>query len=207
MKAFILMRKDISFCFSWILVAVILTIIAPIYFIYMTDINRILFEPVCLLSPLLGCNIVLSRICYIEDNYGTRKFLSTLPITRSQKILSRYFVGFVFIVFFMLVAVCNAIIVLDVSLHAKFLLIAMSVGHIFEGLYLLFYYRWGVAVAQYAFLGTIGMFAVIYYIFDKINIPLLNITVNIATGTILFLVSVVIYVISAFLSCIYEKNI
>ena len=32
MKAFILMKKDISFCFSWILVAVILTIIAPIYF-------------------------------------------------------------------------------------------------------------------------------------------------------------------------------
>jgi len=200
-KIWFLIKKDLIFCFGWILTAAILVLLMPAYFLYMSDLNEVFLEPVCLFSTILGANIAMSRICYIEDNYETRKLLSAMPVTGSQLVLSRYIEGLVFTVSFMLLAICSGNLFLGISLHLEFVLAFLFGGLVFEGVYLLFYYKWGSTTAQYAFLGTAGLIGAACLILDRMGIALDHTTLNPEKGALLLLVGLGIYGISAFVSC------
>lgn len=200
MKIWNLIRKDILFCQGWIFAGMILAAAAPVYILCFFELEPVFEEPAILLSALLACNVVTSRICYVEDNYETKNFLSALPVFGYQFVLARYIEGIV-------TGVVMTAITIGVSgvwgldPHFEVILMAVFLELIYESIYLFLFYRWGSNIAQYALISMVGMFGVGCFILDKYNMTFETMYFGTSSGIALALSGILAYLLSAALSC------
>lgn len=207
MKIWVLIKKDISLCPQWIIAGIVLTLLAPVYFLYMSDLNELLLEPVFLISALFGCNIAISRICYIEDNYETQKLLNSMPISKYELVFSRYIEGLALIIILILLVIINGNFILDGNLDFDNSLMFFSIGLMFEGLYLFFFYKWGANIAQYALVALMAILGMAYLIIEKLDISLGRTSITMEIDIIFAVAGLTTYIVSALMSCKCYKSI
>lgn len=206
MKIWTLIKKDMILCPGWLLTGVLLAIVAPVYFKYTADLSELLLGPIFLLSAVLACNISISRVCYVEDNYETKRLLGAMPVLEPQFVFSRYIEGFVMSVCLLAVVVLEGLI-LNVSMPAQLVAAALFVGFAYEGLYLFFFYKWGTNVAQYSLIALFAIIAGVCLVIEKLDISLGHLSISVGTGVVFAGIGLVLYIAFALLSCKVYRSV
>lgn len=160
----VLMKKDILLCPAWLILSVALTIAMPIYIISSTERPSLLHEPILILCAIFAGNIAVSRICYIEDNQAVKTLLASLPVRKKDLVLSRYIVAVAIVTILIIVAELMGLL-MGVAMNAAVLWIGIVSGILYETIYLMLYYKWGNNVAQYGFVGTVGIIIGVSWLF------------------------------------------
>lgn len=157
-KLWVLMKKDICICPGWVLLGIILTLFMPTYLIQSIEMPNIFYEPILILCAICTSNLVVSRICYIEDNQAVKTLLSSLPITRKEMITARFLIAMGLTILFALLAEGIGIL-MGIAMSISTLLTGLAIGLAYESLYLFLFYKWGNQVAQYALVVFVGIVA------------------------------------------------
>ena len=162
-KIWMLMKKDLLLCPGWLLLSVALTVAMPVYIISSIALPSILHEPILILCAIFAGNIAMSRICYIEDNQAVKTLLASLPVRKKELVLSRLIVAVAIVIILVIVAEFMGLLI-GVTINFAILCIGIASGIFYETIYLILYYKWGNNVAQYAFVGFIGVILIIIWI-------------------------------------------
>lgn len=205
MKVFYLMKKDLSFCENWAIISIIFTVLMPIYFVRCSGFSEVLLAPTLLFTGLLGANLLISRVCYIEDNYETKKFIEALPVKKQVMIFSRYIENFAINVL-LLVVVFSISNILNVGISFSLICFFLGISFIYSGLYLIFFYKWGSNVAQYAFLGFAAFVATIYFAMEHLSLFNISIVEINCLEELFLIAGFVFYILSAYVSCVIVEK-
>lgn len=92
-----LIKKDILFNAKWALLLVMIAAIMPVV-LYVDRGETRLILWVYIIGSVLANSHLVSKSCYLEDNAQTRRFLASLPVRRTQLVLSKYVLGLLCIV-------------------------------------------------------------------------------------------------------------
>ena len=87
-----LIEKDIRFNWKWALLLAAVAVVVPIVVRMDPGETRVIL-PVYVIGTVLANSHLVSRACYLEDGAQTRRFLASLPVTRTQLVLSKYALG------------------------------------------------------------------------------------------------------------------
>lgn len=109
-----------------------------------------------ILCAICAGNIAVSRICYIEDNQEVKTLLASLPVRRKERVTSRYIVAITIVMLLIIVAEVLGLL-MGLAINIAVLCVGIVGGILYETIYLMLYYKWGNNVAQYVFVGTIGI--------------------------------------------------
>ncbi|AZR74357.1 hypothetical protein BBF96_13745 [Anoxybacter fermentans] len=82
-----IIKKDILFNKKFIIIAILYSLIFPIFLIIDGE-EKYMFMN--FLIPLVSTGIIIGKICYLEDCGDVRMYLKSLPIGRYKHVLSRY---------------------------------------------------------------------------------------------------------------------
>ena len=138
------------------MLGVVLTVVMPIYIIRSIELPSILYEPIRILCGICAGNIVVARICYIEDNQAVKTLLVSLPVRKKELVLSRYIVAVAIVIILIIAAELMGLLI-GVTINTGVLCVGIVSGILYETMYLMLYYKWGNNVAQYAFVGIIAI--------------------------------------------------
>lgn len=200
MKIWTLIKKDMILCNAWFFAGIFLTLVAPIYFRYVSAMGEMFMPPLTLLSAVFACNLTVSRVCYIEDNFATKRLLGSMPITNGQYVCCRYVEAFILTLGLMVLALIEGLL-LDVSVGFPCIAVFLLIGIVYEGAYLFIFYKWGTNVAQYTLIVLFALLAGAYLVVEKFHLLQDNIFVTTRMGAILIFIGVIVYGCLMWASC------
>ena len=87
-----LIKKDILFNWKWALMLVLIAVILPLTVYFDPEETRWTLI-VYIVGAVLANQNFVSKSCYLDDGIQTRRFLASLPVKKSQLILSKYLLG------------------------------------------------------------------------------------------------------------------
>lgn len=153
-----LIKKDVTFCFKYIILISLVIIITP--FLIILEGREYL---ICLsfIIPLMVIGILLGKICYIEDSEDVRIFLKSLPCKKSMLIISKYIELLILVVFCLIYSISIQYIYkmdYDLSYIIKINIIISCIFMIYYSIYLLIYFKNNYYAAQ----NTIWIILIVY---------------------------------------------
>ena len=181
-----------------------ITLASPIYAIN-SNLHLLLQAPFAFFCAVIGTNIFLSRVCYIDDEYETKIFNKALPVHNYERVASKYIVNLLiqFLLLGFSIAMCT-LIGINYSFIVVFAFISLNL--IYDAIYLFLYHSIGVNAAQYTLVAIGGLGMVIYLLYIKNS----NLTIDIPLDDFWFIIALIIscliYIISAILSCKFIKK-
>ena len=204
MKTISIIIKDISFSFVWLCVGIAIVLVSPIYAIN-SNLHVLLQAPFVFFCSVIGSNIFLSRACYIDDEYETKIHNKALPIQDYERVASKYIGNF--LIQFLLVGF-SIVMCAVVGLKYTFVVVLalISFNLIYDAIYLFLYHSIGVNAAQYTLVAIGGLGMAIYLLFIKNSNHVIDISLDDSWFVIALIISCLIYIISAMLSCKFIKK-
>ncbi len=127
---FQLIKKDIVFNWKWVLLLVLIAIILPVVFYIDREETRLTLI-VYIVGAVLANSHFVSKSCYLDDNTQTRRFLASLPVKKTQLVVSKYLLGLLCIVVTLFLTTASSVVL---GLHPN--LQGLEIASI----YLLLYY-------------------------------------------------------------------
>lgn len=199
MKTISIIIKDISFSFIWLCMGIAITLASPIYAIN-SNLHLLLQAPFAFFCAVIGANLFLSRACYIDDEYETKIFNKALPVHDYERVASKYIMNFLiqFLLIGFSIAMCTLI-----GINYSFILVFafISLNLIYDAIYLFIFHFIGINAAQYTLVAIGGLGMVIYLLYIKNSNLRIDIPLDDFWFIIALIISCLIYIISALLSC------
>ena len=125
-----LIRKDIVFNWKWALLMVLIAMVMPLT-LYLDRGETRLILLVYIAGSMLANSMLVSKSCYLDDGAQTKRFLASLPVSKSQIVLSKY----------LLSLLCIAVTLSLTTLSCSLLGLHPSLrGVMIASIYLLLYY-------------------------------------------------------------------
>lgn len=103
-----LIKKDILFNLKWALLLVLIAVVMPFVFYIDRGETRLILW-VYIIGTVLANSHLVSKSCYLEDDAPTKRFLSSLPVKKSQIVLSKYVLGLLCIVVSLLLTALSSL--------------------------------------------------------------------------------------------------
>ena len=181
-----------------------ITLASPIYAIN-SNLHLLLHAPFAFFCAVIGANLFLSRACYIDDEYETKIFNKALPVHDYERVTSKYVMNFLiqFLLIGFSIAMCT-LIGINYSFIVVFAFISLNL--IYDAIYLFIFHFIGINAAQYTLVAIGGLGMVIYLLFIKNSNHTINISLDDFWFIIALIISCLIYIISALLSCKFIKK-
>lgn len=181
-----------------------ITLASPIYAIN-SNLHLLLQAPLAFFCAVIGANLFLSRACYIDDEYETKIFNKALPVHDYERVASKYIMNFLiqFLLIGFSIAMCT-LIGINYSFIVVFAFISLNL--IYDAIYLFIFHFIGINAAQYTLVAIGGLGMVIYLLFIKNSNRTINISLDDFWFIIALIISCLIYIISALLSCKFSKK-
>ncbi len=193
-----LIKKDILFNWKWAVFLVLLAVIMPVVCYMDHETRLILF--VYIIGTVLANSHFVSKSCYLDDHAQTRRFLASLPIKRSQLIVSKYLLGLLCIVVSIALSSLSAC-VLGLHASARGALIASIYLLLYYAVFLGVYFRSNYSCAEKANTALLMLTVMSVFVLDRSGVRLDTMTVNPAvlfagsgTCVLIFAASVIISV-------------
>ncbi|MEG0691153.1 MAG: ABC-2 transporter permease [Clostridium sp.] len=116
-----------------------------------------------ILVPGILFSFIVGRMCYLEDNISVKSLLQSLPIKKSDIVISKYLEGYLtFIISYIILILANFIIGFfyenRYDLTSYFIIIGFSIVNIYNSLYLYLNFRYNYETAQKAVYVLLGIF-------------------------------------------------
>lgn len=125
-----LIKKDIMFNWKWALLLVLIAVAMPVVVFMDREETRLILW-VYIIGSVLANSYLVSKSCYLDDGTQTRRFLASLPVKKTQLVVSKYILGLL----------CAIVSLFITSLSSCALGLQPSVqGALIASIYLLLYY-------------------------------------------------------------------
>ena len=162
MKTIAFIKKDCVFSRTWIVISLLISVVAPVYFCCFSNISDNALPLVMPLTMTISSNLIISRMCFFDDDYAARKLLFTLPVHKYKIVVARY-IETMMVLF--IVAVVSFFVYKNINNTHSWseIIIISSSLLLYFSVFLLCYFGWGLKVAQYSSVFIILFFLAIYY--------------------------------------------
>lgn len=142
---FILIKKDFSFNWKYLLLAIAISMIAPIGFA-IEDAGSFAYW-MYFFTPYMASAYIVNRICYIDDSPITRYFLNTLPIKKSLLVISKYVDSLISIVVSLCILTIFSLI-LSLPISFSSIILSLSFLILYYSIYMFLYFVYDYSFAQ-----------------------------------------------------------
>lgn len=167
----------------------------------------------CTLIPLLMFNFVIGKICFIEDRDKVYKYIHSLPLKKSDFVLSKYVEGAGVLIFsFAFIFVENYFLKLInknyFNLDINYIMLIFSIMLIYIGMFIFIYFRFNYQIANQTLIVFYILCLIGYKIFETLNINMYKIISWDYFNVMLFIISIFLYGATFQLSkrCYYKKD-
>ena len=92
-----LIKKDILFNWQWAFLMVLIAAVFPLVLYFDREETRFILW-VYIIGTILANSHFVSKSCYLDDSPQTRRFLASLPVRRSELVISKYLLGLLCVV-------------------------------------------------------------------------------------------------------------
>lgn len=200
MKIRNLITKDVILCPAWLAAGILVALAAPVYFRYISGMNELFMAPVILLSAVFACNLTISRLCYIEDNFATKRLLCAMPVAKHEYVYCRYAEALTLTLGLLFLVILEATLI-GVPMSFFWFAAFFLLGSLYEGAYLFVFYRWGSNMAQYTFVALFALLAAAYLSVAKLHLLQGDLSVTTGVGVILMIFGFAVYGCLMWASC------
>lgn len=193
-----LIKKDILFNLKWTLLLVLIAVLMPlVFYIDHEETRLILF--VYIIGTVLANSHLVSKSCYLDDGTQTRKFLASLPVKKTQLVLSKYVLGLLCIVASLSLTTLSSFVL---GLHPSIqgIQIACIYLLLYYAVFLGVFFRSNYSSAEKTNTGLLMLTVMSVFVIDRCGIRLDEMIVDPIVLIAGLGICILVYVLSAFFS-------
>ena len=193
-----LIKKDIAFNRKWALLLVIIAAAMPVALLIDREETRLILW-VYIIGAVLANSHLVSRSCYLDDSAQTRKFLASLPVKRTQLIVSKYLLGLLCIVVSLLLTTLSSF---AFGLHPSLqgVIIASVYLLLYYAVFLGVYYRSNYSSAEKTHTSLMMLTVMSVFILDRTGLHLDDLLIRPGILLVGLGISMLVYAVSVLIS-------